>query len=83
MPLNSGGRVCEAPSCGVGGATIESFQGVNLLTKRPALIPIEETLPQNKNQVLVSCFKVKTQTLIELKTFLAQGRKNLVLLIQL
>ena len=39
------GRVCEAPSCEVGGAAIESFQGVNLLSKRSALIPIEETYP--------------------------------------
>ena len=43
--MNSGGRVCEAPSYGVGGAAIESFQGVNILSKRPALIKIEKTYP--------------------------------------
>lgn len=32
--FNSGGRVCEAPSCGVGGVATESFQHMNLLAKK-------------------------------------------------
>ena len=76
-----GGRVCDAPSCGVGGAAIESFQGVNLLTKRPALIPIEKNLtPEHKPgscKLLLSKDRVKTQTLIELKpSSLKEGKTS-------
>lgn len=51
--MNSVGHVWEAPSCGVRGATIDPFQNVNFLMKRPDLIQIEETI--QTNQVPGSC----------------------------
>ena len=83
--MKNSGRVWEVASCGVGGADIETFEDVNLQTRRPSLIPIEEIVPSIHEPGSCEFRKIYNPKTIKhifiMETFLFQGKNhNTVLL---
>ena len=85
LSIENSGRVWEVVSCSVGCAHIEIFQDVNLRTRRPALIPIEEIVPSIHEPGSCEFRKIYNPKTIKhifiIETFLFQGKNhNTVLL---